>query len=986
MNAMKQLQKLLLLLCLVTIGAQGAWADTTWNINIYNADNDFGEVSSNKSKASMGETVTLTLRPHTYSQLISARVTGATSGNNVPLTKNDNGTYSFQMPDEAVNVRVRFGQPAELVTDVMLIGSKGQDVTNKYKNQYMAEGWKFLNYDLNEDAGGAFIYLLYKSEYTCFDSNNNFVTDFYIKVSGSQGRPETITHNGRTYYPVPGGGGDAFIADNVQCDLNYDAGGDYVYLYYTKDPFEDGRAVCYIDFNDGSDGAVRANGGTSAADLNSGTAGVWLDHRAIYMHFTREYPPIAPEQAIWCSGNKTLYFVNNVAGQSYAQGDTYQGQTVTNVWSGTNVTDVGWGTPKWNAIAADVERVVFDKTFTWVRPKSLFKWFCFMNNLEEIEGLEYLNTSEVTNMNSMFYECYKLKTLDLNNFDVSKVTNATSMFQYATGLTTIYCDNVWNITTAAEMFAGTYCLVGAAKYSGSKTGCEMATPKGYFTSRTTLAANEDNTSLLTARDQYYGDVTIEGLKLKYDGSWNTLCLPFSINDFSSTPLNGFKVYSLNSADINNGTLTLNFTEVSSTEAGKPFIVKNTDFINIASNSDWNDFADAVNNGTLSGSQVVCLSADISISTTVGTEDNPFTGTFDGQGHTLNVNIGDINNQGTAPFRYIENANIVNVKTTGGVIGGTHCSGLVGFAKSGTNNIKNCEVSAIVTTWGSHCGGILGHGKASTTTITDCLFSGELNHAPSQTFGYNHSTVTAIGLIYGYGDDPGVHTIANCMVTGDHSGHANFNMLQKNGGTHSIINCYTSDQTIKQGTYTRATGNDLVAQLGSGWEVRNGKAVPKIFTEELDPVFKGVTISNVDNPITTAAVTFKGTYSPVEVTSDNKTIISLDGNNTLHYPTADMTIGTFRSYFQINTNLGDVNGDGKVNISDVVCMVNHILGSDNTNFVIENADMNRDGDINISDVTVLVNIILGNYAGTLNITDVDCGDLEPALEWGEKNEE
>ena len=574
------------LICLIALlgVVQATWSQITWNINIYNPDYEFGEASSNKSRASKGETVTLTLKPHSYSQLISARVSCVTSGNNVPLTKTGNYTYSFQMPEESVNVRVRFGQPAELVTDVMLIGSKDQSVTNNLKNQYMAEGWKFLNYDLNEGAGGAFIYLLYKSEYTCFDSNNNFVTDFYIKVSGSQGRPETITHNGRTYIPVPGGGGNAFIADNVQCDLNYDAGGDYVYLYYTKDPFEDGRAVCYIDFNDGSDGAVRANGGSSAADLNSDTGGVWLDHKAIYMHYTLEFPPIAPEQAIWCSGNKTLYFVNNIPGQSYAQGDTYQGQTVTNVWSGTNVTDVGWGTPKWNAIAADVERVVFDKSFTWVRPKSLFKWFCFMNNLEEIEGLEYLNTSEVTNMNSMFYECYKLTTLDLNKFDVSKVTNATSMFQYATGLTTIYCDNVWNITTAADMFASTYNLAGAAKYSGSKTGCDMANPiTGYFTSRTTLVDNEDNTSLLTARNQYYGNVTIEGRSLVRNNTWNTLCLPFNVYDgdegdnksFTGTPLEGATVKTLSSSyfDANTGTMKLNFVSVNTVEAGKPYIVK-----------------------------------------------------------------------------------------------------------------------------------------------------------------------------------------------------------------------------------------------------------------------------------------------------------------------------------------------------------------------------------------------------------------------------
>ena len=433
-------------------------------------------------------------------------------------------------------------------------------------------------------------------------------------------RREAETRRASRVPQVRGGGGDAFVEEKINCDLNYDAGGEYIYLYYTKDPFEDGRAVCYIDFNEGSDGAVRANGGSSAADLNSGTGGVWLDHKAIYMHFTREFPPIAPEQAIWCSGNKTLYFVNNIPGQSYAQGDTYQGQTVTNVWSGTNVTNVGWGTPKWNAIAADVERVVFDKTFTWVRPKSLFKWFCFMNNLEEIEGLEYLNTSEVTNMNSMFYECYKLTTLDLNKFDVSKVTNATSMFQYTTRLTTIYCDNVWNITTATDMFASTYNLAGAVNYSGSKTDGNMANPiTGYFTSRTTLVDNEDNSSLLTARNQYYGNVTIEGRSLVRNNTWNTLCLPFNVYDgderdnksFTGTPLEGATVKTLSSSsfDGKTGTLTLDFEKVTSVEAGKPYIVK------------WENGGDNITNPVFKG---VTISNQIN---NVETDAVTFCGTF-----------------------------------------------------------------------------------------------------------------------------------------------------------------------------------------------------------------------------------------------------------------------------------------------------------------------------------------------------------------------
>ena len=54
--------------------------------------------------------------------------------------------------------------------------------------------------------------------------------------------------------------------------------------------------------------------------------------------------------------------------------------------------------------------------------------------------------------------------------------------------------------------------------------------------------------------------------------------------------------------------------------------------------------------------------------------------------------------------------------------------------------------------------------------------------------------------------------------------------------------------------------------------------------------------------------------------------------------------------------GDVNGDGKVNVSDVTMLVNMILGVVPKDE--ERADVNGDGKVNVSDVTALVNIILG----------------------------
>ena len=54
--------------------------------------------------------------------------------------------------------------------------------------------------------------------------------------------------------------------------------------------------------------------------------------------------------------------------------------------------------------------------------------------------------------------------------------------------------------------------------------------------------------------------------------------------------------------------------------------------------------------------------------------------------------------------------------------------------------------------------------------------------------------------------------------------------------------------------------------------------------------------------------------------------------------------------------GDVNGDGKVNVSDVTALVNMILGVIPKD--ITRGDVNGDGNVNVSDVTALVNLILG----------------------------
>ena len=191
------------------------------------------------------------------------------NGNNNPADLNS-GVSTGTRP----YLHVTATQDRGFITDVMLISGGPNTITN-LRNTYLEQGW-WVNYqDLNEDAGGPFINLLFKTDNET--GSSNYITDFYIK-KGS-GHPNSLTHEGRTYYLTPGGGNDDFNSHG--CDLNQGVGGDYLYLYYTKDAFSPARAINSIRFrpvssesasiNDNAKkGSLEANGEGEGCDLNSG--------------------------------------------------------------------------------------------------------------------------------------------------------------------------------------------------------------------------------------------------------------------------------------------------------------------------------------------------------------------------------------------------------------------------------------------------------------------------------------------------------------------------------------------------------------------------------------------------------------------------------------------------------------------------------------------------------------------------------------------
>ena len=116
---------------------------------------------------------------------------------------------------------------------------------------------------------------------------------------------------------------------------------------------------------------------------------------------------------------------------------------------------------KWNGntevqTLIDVNKVVIDPSFADARPTKTASWFKDMSSLTTIEGLEYLNTSNVEEMSMMFYFCRSLTNIDLSHFDTSKVFNMMNMFAYCTSLQELDLSNfdTSNVENMNQMFSG----------------------------------------------------------------------------------------------------------------------------------------------------------------------------------------------------------------------------------------------------------------------------------------------------------------------------------------------------------------------------------------------------------------------------------------------------------------------------------------------------------------------------------------------------
>ena len=241
---------------------------------------------------------------------------------------------------------------------------------------------------------------------------------------------------------------------------------------------------------------------------------------------------------------------------------------------------------------------------------------------------------------------------------------------------------------------------------------------------------------------------------------------------------------------------------------------------IPSEEIWNYLADKVSAGNTYSGKFFQLTEDIGteqnpITRMIGiysdteNEKRPFSGTFDGNGHTLTVNYSSNDYETrTALFSYVKVATIRNLIVAGNCGTAGRAASIVGESdeSDGLNTVTNCVSS--VTISGGLVGGIALGGNVD---IRGCLFNGTIN-------GTSQS-----GGIVCWGKN--VTKITNCLFAPQNGSSIIGGTFYYNGsGSATVTNCYymtlLGDAQGKQARSITAGTNVTISGLGDATATYN----------------------------------------------------------------------------------------------------------------------------------------------------------------------
>ena len=665
----------------------------------------------------------------------------------------------------------------------------------------------------------------------------------------------------------------------------------------------------------------------------------------------------APPEAYACytPSNTTLTFYYDNQ-RSSRTGTTYDLNT------GNNAT--GWDT---DGTKSYVTKVVFDPSFANFHPTTTYDWFYRMRNLESITGLNYMNTSEVTNMAWLFASCEKLTSFDLSNFNTSKVTDMSYMFSNCTNLQTIYVGNGWStaaVTSSTNMFRNCTSLVGGQGTTYDANHIDKAyahidggpSPPGYFTAKTEAYAcyTPSNTTLTF----YY-----DGQRSSRTGT----------------------TYDLNTGDNDTG------WENDGTNANVTKVVFDPSFANARPTTTYSWFYNMRNLQSITGMSY--------------------------------LNTSEVTNMGWmfTNCNKLTSLDVSHFNTSKVIYMNQLFSGCIGLTSLDLSSFNTSNVTIKMSSMFYNCYNLRtiyvgsGWSTAAVTSSANMFFNcTSLVGGQGTTYDANHIDA-AYAHIDGGPSNPGYFTDGNgprpyACYTPSNTTLTFYYDNQRSNRTGTTYDLNTGDN--RPGWDTDGTKSNVTKVVFDpsfanarptttyGWfyymqNLQSITGLSYLNTSEVtnmagmfNSCFKLTSLDlssfNTSKVTDMRAMFFNSNYLRTIYVGNGWSTAAVTSSTNMFYNCSSLVGGqgttwnssnpTDKTYAHIdggpsnpgyftdkNASLrGDVNGDGSVNISDVTALIDYLLSGNASGINLSGADCDQDGSVNITDVTVLIDYLLSGH--------------------------
>ena len=244
-----------------------------------------------------------------------------------------------------------------------------------------------------------------------------------------------------------------------------------------------------------------------------------------------------------------------------------------------------------------------------------------------------------------------------------------------------------------------------------------------------------------------------------------------------------------------------------------------DYYEIATKEDWKEFCDIVKSGQNAVDAKLTRNIDLGSEINMVAYDTKYSGTFDGQNHTLKLDWNNTN--GTlAPFFKVENAIIRNLRTEGNIKSSySNLSGLI-LTVSGKTTVKGCVSNVNITYTGNRecysAGMTLSITYGAVVTFTDCIVKGKYNTTLEE--GAFHIS----GFVL---NQNGTCTFNNCLYLGNNVPGGGFTFAFPLYDRVTLNNCY----------YLNACGNAQGTQVTLA-QLKNGEITKLLQGDRTDKCY------------------------------------------------------------------------------------------------------------------------------------------------------